>query len=115
MASLEIISSIFLWSTLLLGSLCSVLLWVVHKLWLGPVRTQRIMASQGIKGPPYRFLHGNTKEISQMRKEAAASPLMGLSHDIFYRVQPQVPTWINTYGISTKTLNFRIQQADNVG
>ncbi|KAG5521334.1 hypothetical protein RHGRI_033777 [Rhododendron griersonianum] len=28
------------------------------------------MASQGVKGPAYRFLHGNTKEIIQMREES---------------------------------------------
>ncbi|MBA0647536.1 hypothetical protein Goklo_015392 [Gossypium klotzschianum] len=51
----------------------------------------------GIKGPPYRFIHGNNKEIAKMRQEASIKP-MALTHDIFPKVQPQIYSWINKYG-----------------
>ncbi|PPS05179.1 hypothetical protein GOBAR_AA15501 [Gossypium barbadense] len=51
----------------------------------------------GIKGPPYRFIHGNNKEIAKMRQEASSKP-MALTHDIFPKVQPHIYSWINKYG-----------------
>ncbi|MBA0737888.1 hypothetical protein Gogos_011313 [Gossypium gossypioides] len=65
-------------------------------LWI-PLRIQHMLNSQGIKGPPYRFIHGNNKEIAKMRQEASIKP-MALTHDIFPKVQPQIYSWINKYG-----------------
>ncbi|KAK8365105.1 hypothetical protein V6Z12_A02G029200 [Gossypium hirsutum] len=56
-----------------------------------------MMNSQGIKGPPYKFIHGNNEEATKMRQEALSKP-MALRHDIFPRVQPHIYTWINKYG-----------------
>ncbi|TYI99780.1 hypothetical protein E1A91_A13G041100v1 [Gossypium mustelinum] len=55
-----------------------------------------IMNSQGIRGPPYEFIHGNNKEAAQMLMEASTKP-MALTHDIFPRVMPHVYSWINKY------------------
>ncbi|CAK9142461.1 unnamed protein product [Ilex paraguariensis] len=55
-----------------------------------------MLRSQGIKGPSYRFLHGSTKEILNMRKETMSRP-MDLSHNIFPRVQPHIYSWLNMY------------------
>lgn len=88
---------------LLLLFLCLALLRVVYKLWWEPIRVQRMMAAQGIKGPPYSFLHGSNKEIIRMRKEAMERPMdYYLSHDILPRIQPHIHTWINTYGKPVK-------------
>ncbi|CAK7326410.1 unnamed protein product [Dovyalis caffra] len=57
------------------------------------------MRSQGMKGPPYRFLHGNTKEIYNMRNEIMSSP-MELSHQMLARIQPHVYSWIKLYGMN---------------
>ncbi|TYH26940.1 hypothetical protein ES288_A02G029200v1 [Gossypium darwinii] len=65
-------------------------------LWV-PLRIQHMMNSQGIKGPPYRFIHGNNKEATKMRKEAL-SKAVGLTDDLFPRLQPHIYSWINTYG-----------------
>ncbi|TYH82113.1 hypothetical protein ES332_D02G035400v1 [Gossypium tomentosum] len=65
-------------------------------LWV-PLRIQHLMNSQGIKGPPYKFIHGNNEEATKMREEALSKP-MALRHDIFPRVQPHIYTWINRYG-----------------
>ncbi|ONI06193.1 hypothetical protein PRUPE_5G046700 [Prunus persica] len=55
------------------------------------------MALQGIKGPSYRLIHGNTQEISNMQKEAMARP-RNLSHDVFALVQPHLHSWTKIYG-----------------
>ncbi|GMI64302.1 cytochrome P450, family 72, subfamily A, polypeptide 10 [Hibiscus trionum] len=65
-------------------------------LWT-PLRIQRMLNSQGIEGPPYRFIHGNNKEVAEMRKEALSKTL-GLTDEIFPKVQPHIYTWINKYG-----------------
>ncbi|KAL6294885.1 hypothetical protein ACE6H2_003027 [Prunus campanulata] len=70
---------------------------ILHKLWWTPIRIQKLMALQGIKGPSYRFIHGNTKEISNMKKEAMARPQI-LSHDILSVVQPHIHSWTKIYG-----------------
>lgn len=69
-----------------------------QKLWWTPTRIQNLMSRQGIRGPSYRLIYGNGKEILNMQKEATSRPI-NLSHDIFPRVQPHVHSWIQTYGI----------------
>ncbi|XVF43268.1 hypothetical protein PTKIN_Ptkin02bG0026600 [Pterospermum kingtungense] len=56
------------------------------------------LSLQGIKGPPYEFIHGNNKESAKLTKEALSKPMDGLTHDIFPRVLPQFYSWINLYG-----------------
>lgn len=73
------------------------LIWFIHKVWWTPIHIQSVMRSQGIKGPSYKFLHGNTKEIIKLRKESTDS-LMDLSHNIFPRIQPHIYSWIKLYG-----------------
>ncbi|KAG4110245.1 hypothetical protein ERO13_D13G036850v2 [Gossypium hirsutum] len=74
------------------------LLNVFYKYWWIPHRVQVIMNSQGIRGPPYEFIHGNNKEAAQMLMEASTKP-MALTHDIFPRVMPHVYSWINKYAL----------------
>ncbi|KAL6187822.1 hypothetical protein ACLB2K_039217 [Fragaria x ananassa] len=87
-----ILLSSFLCVFLVLG-----LIRIIYKLWWVPTRIQKFMASQGIKGPCYRLIHGNTQEISSMHKETRSRSL-GLSHDILSYVQPHVHSWTNIYG-----------------
>ncbi|XP_050373901.1 cytochrome P450 CYP749A22-like [Argentina anserina] len=86
---------------MILSFLCLLLLLALvktfHKLWWTPTRIQKLMALQGIQGPSYRLIYGNTKEISNMQKEAMRRPI-NLSHDIFPRVQPHIHTWTKSYG-----------------
>ncbi|KAL1181186.1 hypothetical protein V6Z11_A02G031400 [Gossypium hirsutum] len=65
-------------------------------LWI-PLRIQHMLNSQGIKGPRYKFIHGNNDEATQMTKEALSKP-MALTHDIFPRVQPHIYSCISRYG-----------------
>ncbi|KAI3452928.1 hypothetical protein Pfo_009591 [Paulownia fortunei] len=69
----------------------------LHKVWWIPTRTRYSMESQGIRGPSYRFIRGNTDEISRM-KENSMRGNMDLSHDIFSRTLPHFYSWINIYG-----------------
>ncbi|EXB44885.1 Cytochrome P450 734A1 [Morus notabilis] len=57
------------------------------------------MASQGIRGPSYRFVLGNAKEIHNMLKEAMSKPMsLSDAHNIFHKVQPNQEYWANMYG-----------------
>ncbi|KAK6921869.1 hypothetical protein RJ641_012376 [Dillenia turbinata] len=56
------------------------------------------MASQGIRGPPYKFLYRNTKEILKMRSTSMHTPMELSSHDTFPRIFPHVPEWTKIYG-----------------
>ncbi|XP_024018246.1 cytochrome P450 CYP749A22 [Morus notabilis] len=71
---------------------------ISNKLWWSPTRLQHLMRLRGIKGPSYRFIHGSTKEILTMQKEAMARPMPCLSHDIFPKLQPHIHYWTNLYG-----------------
>lgn len=71
---------------------------IFHKLWWSPVRLQYLMGLQGIKGPSYRFIHGNNQEMLSIKKEAMAKRMLGLSHDIYHKVQPHIHLWTNLYG-----------------
>ena len=96
---------IVLWAMFTILSCCLCLLFIftitrfLHKVWWTPIRIQNFMASQGIKGPSYRFLHGNTKEIMNMKKKSMSTPMDLLRHDHVYpRVLPQIYSWTNIYG-----------------
>ncbi|KAG5532695.1 hypothetical protein RHGRI_027104 [Rhododendron griersonianum] len=82
-------------------SLCLYLLFFLINflriIWWSPFRIQRVMNSQGIRGPSYRLIHGNTKEVLNMRTATMSKP-MGLSHNIFPRLQPHLHSWLNIYG-----------------
>ncbi|KAK6242606.1 hypothetical protein SCA6_007995 [Theobroma cacao] len=69
-----------------------------NRYWWIPFRIQYTMSLQGIKGPPYEFIHGNNKASTDMRMEAYRKPMAALTHDIVPRVMPQIYSWINIYG-----------------
>lgn len=79
------------------GFLILALLKLLHKYWWTPVQIQKLMSAQGIRGPPYKFIHGNEKENIRMRKEAMEKP-MALTHEILPRVSPHTDLCIKTYG-----------------
>ncbi|MCL7036538.1 hypothetical protein MKW94_026266, partial [Papaver nudicaule] len=70
-----------------------VLIKFLHRVWWNPIRITKILSSQGIKGPPYKFLHGNTKEIHTTMKRTISKPMKDLSHQIFPYVQPFQDTY----------------------
>lgn len=68
-----------------------------HKMWWVPTRIKHVLSSQGIKGPSYRFIYGNTKEMARMRDKATSS-FNDISHDIYPSIQPHFVTWFRLYG-----------------
>ncbi|KAK9934974.1 hypothetical protein M0R45_022093 [Rubus argutus] len=91
---------VFIFPSFLFLLLVFGLIKAVHKLWWTPTRIQNLMALQGIQAPSYILIYGNTKQISNMQKEATSRPINLSSHDIFPRVQPHIHTWTKTYGIN---------------
>lgn len=83
------------------STLCLFFLWkltkLIHRVWWSPRHIQRLLSSQGVKGLSYSFPHGNTKIISAMRSQSMGYP-MGISHDMFPRIQPHVYLWTKIYG-----------------
>ncbi|KAI3796312.1 hypothetical protein L1987_38979 [Smallanthus sonchifolius] len=74
------------------------LLKFLYKVCWMPVVIQHTMRSQGIKGPSYKFLHGNNIEIFNMRTQSMGQPMDHCSHEIFTRIVPHVHTWVNLFG-----------------
>ncbi|KAI3407382.1 USP domain-containing protein [Psidium guajava] len=91
MQVLIILSSLFLFLFLSLAKL-----W--YELWWNPLRIQRIMNEQGIRGPPYKFIHGNAKEAFRMTMQVRDVPMSNLCHDVFPKIQPEIHAWTNAYG-----------------
>ncbi|KAI6684875.1 hypothetical protein NL676_030788 [Syzygium grande] len=82
----------FLLSILVL-LLSSILAKLLHKLWWKPIGVQRAMASRGIEGPPHKFIHGCTREISKLKKDVMTKmnePRMNISHEILPIVEPHI-------------------------
>nr|BAF98466.1 cytochrome P450 [Coptis japonica var. dissecta] len=65
--------------------------------WLNPRKLEKCLREQGIKGPSYKFLSGNLKDIVSATQEARAKP-MELSHKIVPRVMPFVHQTVEKYG-----------------
>ncbi|KAF5468445.1 hypothetical protein F2P56_012595 [Juglans regia] len=74
------------------------LLKLLHSvLWL-PWRIQDHFRRQGIRGPPYRPVVGNTPEIRRMYAEAQLKPMSWDDHDILHRLTPYHSEWSAVYG-----------------
>ncbi|XP_020277057.1 cytochrome P450 CYP749A22-like isoform X3 [Asparagus officinalis] len=69
----------------------------LRRVWWGPVRMEKMMEAQGVRGPRYKFPHGNAKEAEAMVKEARSRP-MELSHTIAPRVEPYLHAWVKEHG-----------------
>uniref|UniRef100_A0A0E0LV22 Cytochrome P450 n=1 Tax=Oryza punctata TaxID=4537 RepID=A0A0E0LV22_ORYPU len=73
--------------------------WVtVSCYYLTPARIRRILASQGVRGPPPRPLVGNLRDVSALVAESTAADMASLSHDIVARLLPHYVLWSKTYG-----------------
>ncbi|XP_062194158.1 cytokinin hydroxylase-like [Phragmites australis] len=66
--------------------------------FLAPMRIRRIMARQGVHGPPPRPLIGNLRDVSALVAQATADDMPSLSHDIVGRLMPHYVLWSKTYG-----------------
>jgi PHYB activation tagged suppressor 1 len=90
----------------------SFLFMFLNKVWWTPVRIQSMMRSQGIKCPSYKFIHGNSKEITNMRTSVVSFPLeLSHVHELLPRVQPHIHAWIKLYGRLISSFLFFLPKA----
>nr|QNS30004.1 cytochrome P450 [Nothapodytes nimmoniana] len=82
--------------TLILSTL-AFLLKFINSVFLVPWRLKRHFNKQGIGGPGYRPIIGNTEVIKQMIAEAESKPIP-FGHDILHRVAPHYFKWSATHG-----------------
>ncbi|KAF5175121.1 Cytochrome p450, partial [Thalictrum thalictroides] len=66
-------------------------------IWLNPMKLEKYLRKKGIRGPSYKFLHGNLKELVSLTKEAQSRP-MERSHRIVQRVLPFHDQFVESYG-----------------
>ncbi|XP_027093000.1 cytochrome P450 734A1-like [Coffea arabica] len=84
---------------LILVLLISFILKFVYSIIWVPLKIQRHFRKQGIEGPDYHPIFGNTAEIRRrMIAEAEAEPISFVSHEIVHRVMPHYYNWSTLYG-----------------
>ncbi|XP_077226854.1 cytochrome P450 CYP72A616-like [Tasmannia lanceolata] len=87
-------------SIYLLISCVLLFLWIsrlVYSIWWRPMKLERYLKKQGIKGPPYKLLYGNLKENISLVKKESSKP-MNLSRQIVPRVAPFLYETMKNYG-----------------
>ncbi|XP_052188550.1 cytochrome P450 734A1 [Diospyros lotus] len=83
---------------LLLLPVTALLLKFIHAIIWVPLRIQRHFRKQGVDGPGYRPILGNSAEIRRRMIAVAESTPMSLTHDIVARVIPHYDNWSKAYG-----------------
>ncbi|XP_031737599.1 secologanin synthase-like [Cucumis sativus] len=75
---------------------------ILNWVWFRPKRVEKLLRQQGLAGNSYRFLFGDTKEITAAVRQARTSQPMSFSHHIAPRITPYAyPTITNTEIIIT--------------
>ncbi|XP_051150950.1 cytochrome P450 734A1 [Andrographis paniculata] len=84
---------------LFLTSLAYVFFHFLRKtVWI-PIQIQRHFENQGVRGPGYRPIFGNTAELRRrLISDAEKHPISGITHDIAHRVIPHYFHWSTLYG-----------------
>ncbi|KAK1555665.1 hypothetical protein Q3G72_029715 [Acer saccharum] len=70
----------------------------LHSVIWVPFRIQHHFKRQGISGPGYRPITGNSAEIRSMYVEAQSKPIYPVHHDILHRASPFYYRWSRMYG-----------------
>ncbi|KAK9085232.1 hypothetical protein Sjap_025643 [Stephania japonica] len=91
---------------IVVGSISYVLIFVVYKVWVSiwwrPKKMERQLKRQGVKGTPYKLLHGDLKESSEALAQACSSAMpISHSHSIAARAMPYVHRTVQKYGPCT--------------
>nr|GMD75218.1 cytochrome P450 734A1-like [Ipomoea batatas] len=85
---------------------CLVVVRAMVYLWWRPRKIEQHFAKQGIRGPPYRFLIGNAKEILSLMLKASSQSIPCYSHNILPRVLPFYHHWKKIYVIGCKVIEM---------
>ncbi|KAI7989311.1 Cytochrome P450 734A1 [Camellia lanceoleosa] len=95
---MEELMLLYLLKLMLISLIVSVFVYeVVIVLWWRPRKIEHHFSKQGIRGPPYRFITGNAKELFSLMLSASAHP-MPFSHNILPRVLSFYHHWRKIYG-----------------
>lgn len=79
--------------------LCICLLKFVYSILWIPWRIQNHFKKQGVKGPAYIPIFGNTGEMRRQFEEATSKPVpLHNYHDVLPRASPFYTRWSNIYG-----------------
>ena len=88
----------WLLSAALAAALASWALDALVRLVWRPRALARSLRAPGVRGPPYRFFHGNLGDIRRLRAAGAGLRLDVADHDFTPIAQPQFREWIPLYG-----------------
>ncbi|XP_015573805.1 cytochrome P450 734A1 [Ricinus communis] len=70
---------------------------IYSTIWV-PFRIQGHFKKQGVTGPNYRPIFGNSAEIRRLYVEAQSKSMSSFSHDVLHRVVPSYYQWSLKYG-----------------
>ncbi|KAI3460310.1 hypothetical protein Pfo_016973 [Paulownia fortunei] len=71
----------------------------LHKIIWVPLKIKKHFEKQGVTGPGYRPIFGNSAEIRRrLIAEAESRPISRITHDIAHRVMPHYCSWSRLYG-----------------
>ncbi|KAG7024208.1 Cytochrome P450, partial [Cucurbita argyrosperma subsp. argyrosperma] len=88
---------LFAFSLVVVALLLTILLKFLYSTFWLPWRIQIHFRKQGIKGPPYRPIIGNSTDIRRLFAEAQSKPIP-FHHDILSRALPFYFRWSGEYG-----------------
>lgn len=71
---------------------------IVYCLWISPKLLEERIKKQGLRGNPYQFLHGDSKEIMSMMKKNELKSLEISNDDILPHVLPYHHHYTNIHG-----------------
>ncbi|KAL8046829.1 hypothetical protein ABFX02_08G199300 [Erythranthe guttata] len=71
---------------------------VLNWVWFRPRNLEKWLRQLGFEGNSYRVLFGDSKEMSNMIKEAKSKPISAFSNDIVARVIPAIHHAVSMYG-----------------
>ncbi|KAG2666583.1 hypothetical protein I3843_15G068500 [Carya illinoinensis] len=82
---------------LLVIFLLFLLKFVYSFVWV-PRRIENHFRKQGVRGPGYRLITGNSAEIRRIYADAQSKPMITFDHDILHRAAPFYFRWSGMYG-----------------
>lgn len=71
--------------------------YIYFKIWF-PLKVKIHFVRQGINGPKYRPIYGNSEEVRNLFDETLKNPMNPLNHDIVHRADPFCHKWFNKCG-----------------
>lgn len=84
---------------LLISPLLFLSYYYLNKTLWAPLKTKKHFQKQGVIGPDYRPIFGNSAEVRRrLITEAESRPISGVTHDIAHRVIPHYTAWSTLYG-----------------